>query len=83
MMNDLKDVAESLDGIAHQLKQLGNGTAATSMGGLEGLGAANIEAAEKIAMAIDGAAHTQAIAMGEIAEAIETLAKAIKAKETV
>lgn len=76
-----EEVAQALDNIGHALYRLGNADAATPMGGLEGLGAANIEAAEKIAMAIEGAAHTHYEAMSEIADALTELAKAIKARE--
>ena len=45
-------IAESLDNVARTIRLLGNADASTPFGGLEGLGMAIIEAAEKISMAV-------------------------------
>ncbi len=65
------DVAKALQGIAYQLKCLGNGDALTQMGAIEAHGVVVKEAGEAIA----GGLH-------EVARAIEKLAEAVEAKES-
>ena len=59
------NIVDAMWSVAQQLKWLGNGDASTTMGAIEGHGAAVIEAADKIADAVDN-----------LAEAVRETAKA-------
>ena len=62
------DVAKALQGIAYQLKWLGNGDAIAQMGAIEGHSVMVKEAGEAIA----GGLHEVARAIEKLAEAVET-----------
>lgn len=53
-LSEMENVANGLFAIARALHRLGNADASTPMGGLEALGAAQKEGAERIASALDG-----------------------------
>lgn len=75
---DALAIAGVLHSIAHAIHRLGNADAATPMGGLEGLGAAIIEAAEKQAAALDGVTEEISEAADRQAAALDSVAEAIK-----
>ena len=62
-MNDSETIEEALDGIAYQLRSLGNGDASTPMGAIEAHGKVMKEGLESVASGLNA-----------IAEAISELA---------
>lgn len=57
-MDETEDVADALRAVARAIDRLGNADALTPMGGLEAHGKAMLEAADRIAGAIEYLAHT-------------------------
>ncbi len=64
----LGEVSESLNYIARQITQLGNGNAATEMGGLEGLGKSVVDGLSTLSDSISSAADKIAEAKSERGE---------------
>lgn len=56
---DNDKLTEALEGLTFWIRQLGNGDAGTSMGGMEALGKAILDAGSKVADSIDD--HTAAV----------------------
>lgn len=71
MTDDEEPIAEGLNRIASALHRLGNADAATPMGGLEMLGKAILDAADKLA----DAQNAQATALEEIAAALAAISE--------
>ena len=60
------DITAAIHHVANALQRLGNADASTPMGGLEALGKANLDAAERIGQGLDGIAS----ALSEVALSI-------------
>lgn len=75
---DEDDVANGLHAVARAIQWLGNGDAATHMGGLEALGKAHLDIGEQNAGAISDLAEAVRDAGSEIGEGLKALAAAIR-----
>ena len=72
--DEVDRLLSAFEGIARQLKNLGNADASTPMGAIEAHGKAVDDAAERLAGEIDEVATR----LGDVAEALEHIADAIK-----
>ncbi len=68
------EIEKALRSIAHELRSLGNGNAASSTGAIENLAAKNVKAAELIANAISGAGCDVKDGLDAIANALRQIA---------